>query len=1253
MSQSATRRSTRLAAVESPKSMRVDGDSESDSGPASSSSGDDEMQVDARKLVTPVRQVASRGGKSPGRGRGSRGRGRGRGGSAGRRPNIDLTDLFEVAKNSVRAFSFASEAWVKLFKEDSNTAIAQIINFMGKASGCTPDFKGSDVEALSMEEVLNTLRDTVGMAEGPDPFKAKGPKSMRVSFPKLWDRLIMECNSGGLTFDENLIRHLCDLLIPMACDPIRRFRFSATLAVCQLLTSWITVMGGLMEARETAQRHLAAEERKKETEAVKEKKSVLKRTVDRSHRQVSDVKDVINTFFNGVFSHRFRDVDPEIRTVVISALGKWCAALPSEFLSDNYLKYVAWAMSDRAPVVRLAAVKALLNLYEDDDNALPLHEFTVRFNTRMCELVDDIDDDVAVQGVKILTKLVRAEELPFEAVRDIYKLLLDESPSLRHAAAELVCELLDEEVHKASVQSGESKSEEDVHLHGVLKLMDMLASSEGESENSSGDVLERHMVVDIVDALYERLDVFRDWATILRWLNDDFDEFERTPTMLTHLVILLDCCVGRAVGVEQGGVHEERRTRGKVKRRGAGERDLQDITLSIMKEIGNLIATFLADGDKTASLVKLVRYMKLELYVLKREEDAFEALLRKISSGFFRHHKEAVLEQCILTIVFAASHGPQELRERSRVVLSECIKELLTNLESACEDLRCLSEIELASSSGAETTHPCLVRLNLATRRTLAFLSVLQSIDHPCTLDRDRVYRLLNDVLGMAAGNPIIATSVASPALMCFELMLLLVSARSETEQDGSMEELVKESGRLVDCLTQILAGDLPHDVEVCWKVVEIMFDLHAMWSIDKVRGTKYESLGFRLRAASFSRLWEVVEERLEWSQRMAETDEAGSGENEGGHSKAGANAVIDTLSQLRRFLVTSGLPDECLKFAAHFVQFLVGQPEEVTDIIRHTLKLIRKEHPTKTATIYLQAMRLSYETACSEEEERDPATRWQHFMDLSKKIAQTYVAVQAAPSRASVVAVVSDGAEYGMQAPPSRLSFLEGLVPFVPKTNPRDAADIVQKLEEISQASGRDDADDSWAPFVSFLTALKERAVRQPLRGALKKTEPPGERASLKIHFAGGSAQRSGGERLQSNLSTGNIADSGDTTQISEGGSERNTANTGSMQLAEGSGDLQPVLPNSGSRRSKVTHEEEYLSEMVTSGRMSAGKEPPPSTPVSKRMPTFDIGSGTKRPREEEREASEHQDEQEEDAMEEDEIEEPPPRPKRTRKNR
>jgi cohesin complex subunit SA-1/2 len=64
--------------------------------------------------------------------------------------------------------------------------------------------------------------------------------------------------------------------------------------------------------------------------------------------------------------------------LVIEGIGTWILALPQQYLGDQYLKYLAWAQSDKAPAVRAAAVAALLRLYSVDDNLLQMAAFTGR-----------------------------------------------------------------------------------------------------------------------------------------------------------------------------------------------------------------------------------------------------------------------------------------------------------------------------------------------------------------------------------------------------------------------------------------------------------------------------------------------------------------------------------------------------------------------------------------------------------------------------------------------------------------------------------------------------------------------------------------------------------------------------------------------------------------------------------------------------------------------------------------------------------
>ena len=44
---------------------------------------------------------------------------------------------------------------------------------------------------------------------------------------------------------------------------------------------------------------------------------------------------------------RYRDVCEEVRASVIEGIGHWVKMMPSTFMQDSYLKYLAWALSDK------------------------------------------------------------------------------------------------------------------------------------------------------------------------------------------------------------------------------------------------------------------------------------------------------------------------------------------------------------------------------------------------------------------------------------------------------------------------------------------------------------------------------------------------------------------------------------------------------------------------------------------------------------------------------------------------------------------------------------------------------------------------------------------------------------------------------------------------------------------------------------------------------------------------------------------
>ena len=74
----------------------------------------------------------------------------------------------------------------------------------------------------------------------------------------------------------------------------------------------------------------------------------------------------MNNLFTSVFIRRYRDTRPEVRAICIAEIGVWMLKCSSRFLSDNYLKYIGWTLSDK---VRLKCKNENVSVYGIETHA--------------------------------------------------------------------------------------------------------------------------------------------------------------------------------------------------------------------------------------------------------------------------------------------------------------------------------------------------------------------------------------------------------------------------------------------------------------------------------------------------------------------------------------------------------------------------------------------------------------------------------------------------------------------------------------------------------------------------------------------------------------------------------------------------------------------------------------------------------------------------------------------------------------------
>ncbi|KAE8693760.1 Sister-chromatid cohesion protein 3 [Hibiscus syriacus] len=438
----------------------------------------------------------------------------------------------------------------------------------------------------------------------------------------------------------------------------------------QLVTSFISVAERLAVQRDTTQRQLNAE-RKKRPDGPRVES--LNSRLSTTHEQKLVIDEMMRKIFTGLFVHRYRDVDPNIRMSCIRSLGVWILSYPTLFLQDLYLKYLGWTLNDKSAGVRKAAVLALQNIYEVEDNVPTLSLFTERFSNRMIELADDVDVSVAVCAIGLVKQLLRHQLIPDDDLGSLYDLLIDDPPEIRRAIGELVYDHLIEQKFNSS-QSGSKGNESEVHLGRMLQIL---------REFSTDPILSAY----VIDDVWEYMKAMKDWKCIISMLLDENPLIELTDEDATNLARLLFASVKKAVGERIVPASDNRKQYFNKAQREMFENNRRDLTVAMMKNYPLLLRKFMVDKVKISSLVEIIVYMNLELYSLKRQEQNFRNTLLLIKDAFFKHGEKDALRSCVKAITFCSTESRGELQDFSRNKLKELEDELLDKLKSATKEV--------------------------------------------------------------------------------------------------------------------------------------------------------------------------------------------------------------------------------------------------------------------------------------------------------------------------------------------------------------------------------------------------------------------------------------------------------------------------------------------------------------------------------------------------------------------------------------
>ncbi|KAG0470492.1 hypothetical protein HPP92_017192 [Vanilla planifolia] len=819
--------------------------------------------------------------------------------------------LIEIVKYNSKFITYAVKKLVEQYEADPRSAMVDILMMLFEACGAKYKLDAQSIDTTDVDNIVVKLVELAAAGEVEDNYtsKRKELKNFKENLSSFWNALVLECQNGPL-FDNILFdkSHLLEFIARIA-----------TLIGLQLVTSLITVAKVLANQRETTQRQLTAEKKKRNDGPRVES---LNKRLSQTHKTISTIEGMMKKLFQHLFVHRYRDVDPDIRVSCINSLGIWILSYPSLFLQDLYLKYLGWTLNDKVAAVRKTSVVALQNLYEVDDNVPSLGLFTERFCNRMIELADDIDISVAVSAIGLLKLLLRHQLLTDEELGPLYDLLIDEPPMIRRAIGELVYDHLIAQNVKGSQSGpkGDDGKASEVHLGRMLQIL---------REFPDDPILSAY----VIDDVWDDMNAMKDWTCMVSLLLDENPVIELTDVDATNLVRLLNASAKKAVGEKIVPSIENRKPHYSKAQKDAVDNYKREITTALMKTYPQLLQKYIADKAKLPPLVEILIFLKLELYSLKRREQSFKSVLDLIVEAFFKHGEEDALKSCIKSLTFCAIEGQADLRDYAQNKMKDLENELLVKLKSA---------IKAVMVGGDE--YSLLVNL-----KRLYELQLKKNVSNEDLYDD--LTSILRDVKGL--DDEVVAFVLLN---MYLQIAWSLQSIDSEKPSEVSLAVILSRRTALFEQLDHIMDSVVINHMErrrtvLPFRVSIVLAELWNLFRRSKYKSTTLESLGYYPDMSTVNKFWNLCQQILNITD---ETEDEYA--NEEYIEESNKDAVLLAAAKLvandavsRDFLG----PEIISHFAMHGTS--------TSEIIKHLITALMKT-TTSIPQMFLEAMKRSYQ---------------------------------------------------------------------------------------------------------------------------------------------------------------------------------------------------------------------------------------------------------------------------------------------------
>ncbi|XP_070538623.1 cohesin subunit SA-2-like isoform X2 [Ptychodera flava] len=587
-------------------------------------------------------------GKGGGGKKGKRGKGKGKLQQELEQQNgAEPVTLFEIVKQGKGALQSVVDEWIESYKNDRDAAVIDLINYFMQCSGCkglvTPEMYVSG--NMDYSDIIRKMTEEFDEESGDYPLIQTGPafRKFKNNFCEFVQLLVRQCQYSIL-YDQYLMDNVISLLTGLSDSQVRAFRHTSTLAAMKLMTALVNVALNLSVSQDNTQRQYDAEKAKQMPKRAAERLEMLLAKRKELQENMEEVNQMMNNIFKGVFVHRYRDTQPEIRAICLGEIGIWMKNYSETFLSDSYLKYVGWTLHDKVGEVRQKCLFALIPLYSNPELAPKLELFTNRFKDRIVSMTLDKEVDVAVQAIKVVTLIFKFNEeiLSTEDRENVYQLVYSSHRNVAQAAGEFLNEcLFKRDDVQASHRSNKRRSPNAPLIKDMVQFFI-------ESE------LHEHAAY-LVDALWDINEMVKDWDCMTELLleepgrgEDALDDRQETALIEVMVSAVRQAAHGHPP-VGRGSAKKQILT---SKEKKAVMDDKMKLSEHFITKLPELLAKYIVDAEKLANLLEIPQHFDVEIYTTSRLEKHLDTLLKHMKEIVEKHTESEVLDACAKTIEY-------------------------------------------------------------------------------------------------------------------------------------------------------------------------------------------------------------------------------------------------------------------------------------------------------------------------------------------------------------------------------------------------------------------------------------------------------------------------------------------------------------------------------------------------------------------------------------------------------------------------